>query len=232
MHDPDNSAAVHRLQRLDQMRQPLIVRSIVLLVAFCLLLISLHGWSLWSARQHQIEQTGINTANMARALASQAESSIKLGDAALAEIVERYEHDGLEGPAETRMHARLETIVRHTPELQEAFVYGADGARLASSLPTLRKGNNADREYFIYHKTHADRGLHIGKPIRSRSSGVLAIPLSRRINRPDGSFGGVAMASLKLDFFGKFYDSFDVGPTGTIILALDDGTLLYRRPFN
>jgi len=220
------------MQRLDQMRKPLVVRSIALLVTFCLLLVGLHSWSLWSARQHQIEQTGINTANMARALASQAESSIKLGDAALAEIVERYEHDGLEGPAGERMHARLQAIVRHTPELQEAFVYGADGSRLASSLPTLMKGNNADREYFIYHKTHADRGLRIGKPIHSRSSGVLAIPVSRRINRPDGSFGGVAMASLKLDFFGKFYDSFDVGPTGTIILALDDGTLLYRRPFN
>ena len=230
MSNPNDS--VRRLQRLDQMRQPLVMRSIVLLVAFCLLLVGLHVWSLWAARQHQLEQTAINTANMARALASQAESSIKLGDAALAEIVERYEHDGLEGPAGERMHARLQAIIKHTPELQEAFVYGADGSRLASSLPLLKEGNNSDREYFLYHKTHPGRSLLIGKPIRSRSSGVLAIPLSRRIDRPDGSFGGVAMASLKLDFFGKFYDSFDVGPTGTIILALDDATLLYRRPFH
>ena len=37
--------------------------------------------------------------------------------------------------------------------------------------------------------------------------------------------GGVAMASLRLSFFGDFYDSFDVGRTGTLILAIDDGTL-------
>jgi diguanylate cyclase (GGDEF)-like protein len=226
-----NNHADRRLQRLDQMRKPLVTRSIVLLVGFCLFLVGLHGWSLWAARQHQIEQTGVNTANMARALASQAESSIKLGDAALAEIVERYQHDGLDGAAGERMNARLRNIVDHTPELQEAFVYGADGARLASSLPRLVEGNNADRDYFIYHKTHTDLRLLVGKPIHSRSSGILAIPLSRRINRPDGSFGGVAMASLRLAFFGRFYDRFDVGQTGTIVLAIDDGTLLYRRPF-
>jgi diguanylate cyclase (GGDEF)-like protein len=226
-----NDSAIQRLQRLDQMRKPLVTRSIVLLAGFCLFLVGLHAWSLWASRQHQLEQTAVNTANMARALASQAESSLKLGDAALSEIVERYEHDGLEGAAEQRMHARLQAIIKQTPELQEAFVYGPDGTRLASSLPTLVRGNNADRAYFIYHKNHTDRRILVGKPIRSRSSGVLAIPLSRRIDRPDGSFGGVAMASLKLDFFGKFYDSFDVGPTGTIILAIDDGTLLYRRPF-
>jgi hypothetical protein len=226
-----NDHADRRLQRLDQMRQPLVTRAILLLAGFCLLLVSLHGWSLWTARQHQLEQTGVNTANMARALASQAESSIKLGDAALSEIVERYQHDGLDGAAGERMNTRLRNIVTHTPELQEAFVYGADGSRLASSLPTLVKGNNADREYFIYHKTHPDLRMRVGKPIRSRSSGILAIPLSRRINHPDGSFAGVAMASLRLAFFGRFYDRFDVGPTGTIILAIDDGTLLYRRPF-
>jgi diguanylate cyclase (GGDEF)-like protein len=203
----------------------------VLLAGFCLLLIGLHAWSLWASRQHQLAQSAINTANMARALASQAERSIKVGDAALAEVVERVEHDGLDGAAGERMHKRLQAFVANSPELQEAFVYGADGARLASSLPNLVAGNNADRPYFVYHKTHTDHGLLVGRPIYSLSSGVLAIPLSRRINRPDGSFGGVAMASLKLEFFGKFYDSFDVGPTGTIVLAVDDGTLLYRRPF-
>jgi diguanylate cyclase (GGDEF)-like protein len=221
-----------RLQRLDRMRKPLLLRSIALVAGFCALLVGLHAWSLWASRGHQLEQTAINTANMARALASQAERSIKVGDSILAEMVERTEHDGLEGDAGERLHRRLQTVVATSPELQEVFVYGADGERLATSLPQLKHGNNADREYFIYHQTHPGRGTLVGKPIRSRSSGVLAIPLSRRINRPDGSFGGVAMASLKIDFFGKFYDSFDVGHTGTIILATDDGTLLYRRPYN
>nr|WP_314541151.1 diguanylate cyclase [uncultured Massilia sp.] len=229
---PDSANHItDRLERLDRLRRPILVRSIVLLAGFCALLIGLHGWSLWASRQHQLKETGISTENMARALASHAERSIKVGGAILAEIVERGEHDSLDGASGERIHARMQTMVAHTPELQEVFIYGPDGARLASSLPRLVKGNNSDRPYFQYHKTHTDRGVLVGKPIYSRSSGVLAIPLSRRIDRPDGSFGGVAMASLKLQFFGKFYNSFDVGPSGTILLMLDDGTLLYRRPF-
>jgi diguanylate cyclase (GGDEF)-like protein len=222
----------HRLQRLDAQRRPLITRSILLMTCFCVLLLGLHAWSLWTAREGELEETSISTANMARALASQAERSIKIGDSILAEMVERAENDGYRQVDEARMHRRLDRIVHANPEIQELFVYDADGMRLATSLPALLPGSNADREYFRWHKAHTETGTRIGMPIRSRSTGILTIPLSRRINRPDGSFGGVAMASLKLDFFGRFYDSFDVGRTGTIVLAIDDGTLLYRRPFN
>ena len=41
----------------------------------------------------------------------------------------------------------------------------------------------------------------------------------------------MALATLNLAWFGRFYDSFDVGENGTILFALDNGTLIYRRPF-
>ncbi|HBF51413.1 MAG TPA: hypothetical protein DDX04_14915, partial [Massilia sp.] len=220
-----------RLQTLDAQRTPIMLRSIVLMTVFCLMLVGLHSWSLWASRQGELEQTAVSTANMARALASHAERSLHTADAVLAELVERAEEAGPGKLDGERMHKRMEHITAASTEIQELFVYDADGSRLATSLPTLLPGSNIDREYFRYHMTHADRGARIGKPIHSRSSGALTIPVTRRIDRPDGSFGGVAMASLRLDFFGKFYDSFDVGQTGTIILAIDDGTLLYRRPF-
>ena len=226
---PDPNAS--RLQHLDAQRTPMALRSIILMTCFCLLLVGLHGWSLWTSRQGELQENAISTANMARALASHAERSLNVADAVLAELVERAQEDGLDRLDGERMHERMAAIARRSVEIQELFVYGADGRRLASSLPTLLPGSNMDREFFRYHMTHADTATRVGKPIRSRSSGMLTIPVTRRIDRPDGSFGGVAMASLRLDFFGKFYDSFDVGRTGTIILAIDDGTLLYRRPF-
>ena len=222
----------HRLTRLNNLRRPLIGRSIVLLACLCALLVGIYGWSLWTARQRHLEETAVSTANMARALASHAERSIEVADVVLAEMVERAENDDIEGAGRERMHDRLVRLMRDSVELQELFIYGADGERVATSLPVLVHGNNADREYFKYHASHSDRTTFVGKPIISRSSGILASPLSRRVNRPDGSFGGVAMVSLKLSYFGTFYDSFDVGEEGTIILARDDGTLLYRRPFN
>jgi diguanylate cyclase (GGDEF)-like protein len=93
------------------------------------------------------------------------------------------------------------------------------------------QGNNFDREYFQYHLLHPGRGTHVGVPVRSRSTGAWILPLSRRIEAPDGSFLGVALATLNLAWFGRFYESFDVGQKGTILLALDNGTLIFRRPF-
>ena len=224
-----NQSAIHRLE---QLRTPVIWRAIALIACFSILLAGLLVSSQMASHQGELADTATSTANMARALASHAERSIMMADAVLGELVERAEFAPVEGAAADRLHARMQAIARSTPGIRELFIYGADGTRLVTSLPTTLPGSNADREFFRYHVAQASRQTHIGNPIRSRSSGVLTIPLSRRIIRPDGSFGGVVMVSLSLDYFGKFYDSFDVGKTGTIVLALDNGTLLYRRPFN
>jgi diguanylate cyclase (GGDEF)-like protein len=58
------------------------------------------------------------------------------------------------------------------------------------------------------------------------------LPVSRRIDKPDGSFGGVALGTIQINFFADLYDSFDVGKEGVIMLAIDNGIVVYRRPFN
>ena len=215
----------------DGSRRPLATLAIVLLSCFCVLLAALQAWSAWHAYRAELEDSRVTTANMARALASHAETSIKLGDAVLAEMVERVEHDGMDDAAAARLTQRLRTITHDVGELHGLFVYGPDGKWLTSSLPRPMQGNNFDREYFQYHLLHTGRATHVSVPVRSRSTGVWILPLSRRIEAPDGSFAGVALATLNLEWFGRFYDSFDVGRNGTILLALDNGTLVYRRPF-
>ncbi|MBW8902380.1 MAG: diguanylate cyclase, partial [Massilia sp.] len=213
-------------------RRPLAALVVWLLVSFCLLLAGLQGWSAWHAYDVQLEDSRIVTANMVRALASHAETSIRLGDAVLSEMVERVEHDGMDAAAAEHLTKRLQDITHDAGELHGLFVYGPDGKWMTSSLPRPMQGNNFDREYFQYHLLHDGRGTHVGVPVRSRSTGVWILPLSRRIQAPDGSFAGVALATLNLAWFGRFYESFDVGQRGTILLALDNGTLIYRRPFH
>jgi diguanylate cyclase (GGDEF)-like protein len=234
MHDADHSAADldgHGLSALDGQRRPMVALVVGLLAGFFLLLAGLQGWSAWRAYEAVGEDSRVATTNMARALASHAETSIRLGDAVLTEVVERIEHDGLGEAATARLTGRLREITHDVGELHGLFVYGPDGKWLTSSLPRPMQGNNFDREYFQFHLLHAGRGMHVGVPVRSRSTGAWILPLSRRIDGPDGSFAGVALATLNLRWFGRFYESFDVGPQGTILLALDNGTLIFRRPF-
>ncbi|MDR4308908.1 GGDEF domain-containing protein, partial [Chelatococcus sambhunathii] len=93
-----------------------------------------------------------------------------------------------------------------------------------------RKLNNADRSYFKAHKADPGLGLSISEPLVSRLTGSPIVVLSRRINRPDGSFGGIALASLKLSYFQRLFNRIGLGPEGAINLYRTDGVRLMRYP--
>ncbi|WP_306395496.1 GGDEF domain-containing protein [Telluria beijingensis] len=220
------------VDRLSGKRRP-VVRLVVLATTLgCLLLVAFAAWLVWSSRQTQIEQTEVATTNVARMVGVQVETAMKATTMALANVVERVEHDGIGDEALERLRAHLVVLTETTPELHGIFVYAADGRWLATSLIGTPQGNNSDRAYFQYHRNHPGRGIYVGHPVRSRSTGVWILPISRRLDHPDGSFAGVALVTLKVNFFERIYEELDVGRTGTVLLALDDGTVVYRRPFD
>ncbi|WP_428405991.1 sensor domain-containing diguanylate cyclase [Methylobacterium sp.] len=100
----------------------------------------------------------------------------------------------------------------------------------ASAVPP-RKLNNADRDYFKAHKANPKLGLHISRPLVSRLTGSRIVVLSRRIDKPDGSFGGIVLGSLKLSYFAGLFDQIGLGKDGAINLYLADGTRLMRHPY-
>jgi diguanylate cyclase (GGDEF)-like protein len=205
--------------------------AMIFLALVCLSLLAVQGWSSYSARQNYLDEANRSTVNMARALADHAEASINLVDTMLLGIAERVQNHALVNDPE-RLHTLLTATVGRTPSLQGLFIYGADGSWLLNSLPaTPPNANNADREYFEYHRTHVDNKAHVGIPVRSRSSGVWVVPVSRRLELPDGSFAGVVLATIKVDYFKTYYESFAIGERGTIFLASDNGRFLVRRPF-
>lgn len=73
--------------------------------------------------------------------------------------------------------------------------------------------------------------MRIGSVVRSRSTGDLIIPISRRLDYPDGSFAGVLLGTIKVDWFVRYYGDFKIDERGALVLAMRDGTLLVRRPF-
>ena len=222
----------NHVDRLSGKRRPVVRLVVAATTLGCMVLVACAAWFVWSSRQAQIHQTEVATSNVARMVGAQVETAMKTTTMALANMVERVEHDGAGEYAMTRLQAHLVELTRTTPELHGLFVYDAEGRWLATSLTEQIQGDNSDRAYFQYHRTHADKGIYIGHPVRSRSTGVWVLPVSRRIDHPDGSFGGVALVTLKVNFFERIYDELNVGRTGTVLLALDDGTVIYRRPFD
>lgn len=217
---------------LRRRRSPARVAALFLLLV-CLSLSAVQGWSIYSSRKAALGEAHIATQNVARAMADHADSVFDQVDTVLAGVVEQIDHDGMRGERQ-RLRAYLVTTAERTAPLQGLFIYDADGHWLLNSLEERPPGpplNNADREYFNYHRAHPELGSRIGAPVRSRSSGLWIIPVSRRLNHADGSFAGVLLATVNHDYFRSYYERFDIGAEGVITLASDDGQLIMRRPF-
>ncbi len=207
--------------------------AVFFVVLVCTSLIGVQAWLTVRARTVQLNESEIASANLAEAVAQHAYDTIKEADTVLVGLVERLENDGPSGPELGRLHDLLVHRVAELPQLHGLFVYGEDGRWLVNSQAVLlRNQNNSDREYFIHHRDHAGRGVHIGPPVRSKSTGDWIITVSRRFNQPDGSFGGVVLATINMEYFNKFFQRFKIGQEGAILLALDNGIMLVRRPYN
>jgi diguanylate cyclase (GGDEF)-like protein len=221
---PDGAAPAPR-------RRSVTALAMVFLALVCLSLLAVDGWNSWSSRRAYLADANNSTINMARALADHAQASFDLVDTILIGIVERVEHAELATEPD-RLRSFLVQMVARTPSLQGLFLFDANGVWVLNSLPGPSPLlNNANPEYFAYHRLHGDKSTRIGAPLRSRSSGAWVIPVSRRLEHADGSFAGVALATVRIDFFRAFYESFGIGANGAIFMASDRGQFVVRRPF-
>ncbi|MCS3408068.1 GGDEF domain-containing protein [Serratia sp. AKBS12] len=212
---------------------PLLLQAAVFVIIVAVTLIVLNAWQIWHARQIDLKTAENTSSNLARSLAQHADDTFKQVDNTLLELTERLDHDG-RGPAQrARLHKVMQAQVENAPQLHGSFVYDAQGRWIATSFGNVpTQANNSDRAYFRYHQTHDDKRPYIGQVIRSRTTGDLVIPISRRLENPDGSFGGVVLATLYVDYFRQFYDDFALDNDASLSLLLADGTILYRRPYS
>jgi diguanylate cyclase (GGDEF)-like protein len=226
-------AGQDRVDALDAERRPLKAVTIALILMACLMSVVVMAWSGYHSRTLELSGASISASNTAHTLANQANSSFKMADTVLVALVDKVEVEGWSAANMARLRALMMKHMADMPALQGLFIYDADGRWIVNSAGTRFDGrNNSDRAYFQYHARHPGRGVHIGAPIVGRTSGAWIIPVSRRIDHPDGSFAGVALATIRIDFFRKVYEGLDIGSDGRILMTLDDGTLLLRVPFD
>jgi diguanylate cyclase (GGDEF)-like protein len=89
--------------------------------------------------------------------------------------------------------------------------------------------NIADREGFRAHLA-ADTGkLYVGKPVVTRMFGTQLIPLTRRINKADGSFGGMVSLLIEPRRFTEFYENAVIGRNDMLVLVGLDGVTRARQ---
>jgi len=194
----------------------------------CVTILGLSAWREWETRDAELRNAEVDVANLAHSLVQHADDTFELADTILVGLVHRLELDGT-GPDTIRKLQDYLPTRKSSDRIHGIFVYDETGRWLATTEPVdFSKFNNSDREYFQRHRASPNRETLIGRPVRSRSGGQWIITASRRINHPDGSFAGVALLTIDVAYFAKFYERFDFGPNGSASLLNNAGIMLAR----
>jgi diguanylate cyclase (GGDEF)-like protein len=201
------------------------------IAATCAVLIGLELSNIIDQRSAVLAEGRKETANLASSLIQHAELTFGTADAILIGVVDRLEHEGIGSETGPRLKAWFVEEVRSSTQFVNFAVIDSEGTMIASTFGDKPPTQFSDREYFIYHRTHDDNVLHIGDPIRGRSADGWLIPVTRRINHADGTFGGVAVAAINPKYFQGIYDRLNLGNNSAVVLASLKGSLLVRRPF-
>lgn len=194
-------------------------------------LIGLSAWYSWNTYQHQTQTLAQTTANAADIVAQQLQDTMQVAGMTVQILRNQAANNDMNAMliAELTKEMRIEDVA--LPQLDNLALFDGQGKLVAQSNKPLTPGINvADREYFIYHRTHSDQGIRIDTPLISRASHRWVLPMTMRIDHPDGSFAGVAAVNINYDFLAEFYSRMNLGADSAVDIFLGNGTLLMRWP--
>ncbi|MEM5390069.1 diguanylate cyclase [Paraburkholderia phymatum] len=203
-----------------------------LVIAFAMLTVC--AVLLYDGRQDALEHARDASRNTLLVIERDILRNVELYDLSLQAVV-----DGVGQPEVMALPARLRDALLFdraatAKDLGSMLVLDVAGNVLIDSRSEVpSRVNLADRRYFTVHRDNPAAGLYVSAPLVSRiRKGDPIIVLSRRINNPDGSFRGVAVGTLKLEYFRRLQSGLKLGPHGTMALIHTDGHLIMRAPYN
>jgi diguanylate cyclase (GGDEF)-like protein/PAS domain S-box-containing protein len=197
----------------------------------CIAFLVLSGACEWSNRNAELKNAEVDVANLAQALAQHADDTFELVDLLLTGMVNRLQLDGTGSAAIVNLQTFMNLRKNSLGRVRGLFVYDERGRWVATTADVNMRGlDNSDRDYFRHHMQTDDRRMLIGRPVKSRSGGQWIITGSRRFNHSDGSFAGVALATIDVAYFSQFFSKFNLGKMGAATLLSADGIVLARNP--
>lgn len=184
------------------------------------------GLMLWHDHDTAEREAASDTANFVRAFDENITRTIEAVDQTLLFMRDAYQHDPKAFTGGTWASGRAFLDDLHV----QISLAGAGGNMLWTNLaPVVPDVNIADREHFQVQQTSIIDALFISRPVLGRVSGKWSIQFTRKLVAPDGSFAGVAIASLDPSYLSRFYQSISIG-NGVIMLVNTSGIVLARAP--
>jgi signal transduction histidine kinase/ActR/RegA family two-component response regulator len=192
----------------------------------------------WILREHQIDDRRQDLGNLSLLLAESTAqvmaSSFQLLDGVTG-IVQAEAGSGDARMAAAlrsrQLYQSLRDKISGVSQVDVISVVDADGNVLnfSRSFPAPAI-SLAERDYFTWHRSNASARPFISAPVRNKGNGKWTFYLSRRVNSVDGSFAGVVLVGVSVDFFSDYFRRVSLGQHAAVTLYRSDFTLLARWP--
>ena len=194
--------------------------------------------STWMLHERAIDDWRVQLDNLSLIMAENASqtmsSTYMVLDSLVDDIRVAKPEDGM---ALIRMFGSRQTFdimrdkIRGLPQVDVATIVAANGdvINFTRSYPAPLI-NLSDRDYFEYHRVHADKRVFLSKPVRNKGTGKWTFYISRRIDDAQGEFAGAVLVGISCDFLTDFFKAVDLGDGVAITLYRDDYTTLARWP--
>ncbi|PWE52905.1 hypothetical protein DEM27_27815 [Metarhizobium album] len=181
----------------------------------------------WRSTVARYELEVVGTARRLLQHARETFESARLPLVAIAEDLEAYRitKEGL-----AALDRRITRQVNASGRLSKLFVLGADGRVLAGLGGDQRKRDFSEQNFFGAHRSSVSQQFKIGQPLLNPFGQGWVIPVTQRVNTPDGHFGGVAVALFESAYFAKIYENAKMRPDDVLMLTHSDGRILATLP--
>ncbi|WP_296083712.1 diguanylate cyclase [uncultured Agrobacterium sp.] len=190
-------------------------------------------WSEYTNWQRLLQSANTRQMETARAMALHTDDILALAQQPLNNL-SAHARDALGD--EAKMQHLLEEmlrVVKTSPLLRSLAYADAQGRLIGSTFAANSAGMDlSDREYFLFHKSNASTQPRFGLPSQSQTNGRWFLPISQRIDNPDGSLAGIMIATIDMDHFSRFIETFEVNEENAFALLRKDGAILLRLPID
>jgi len=211
----------------------LIAFSALIMLLFCVFV----AYQASKAYSRAIEDGKANATRLTKILSDEVELTFLAVDLTLRRAVERQYFNTMFGgnlPHDIENNFRL--WVEETPQIVALMLVNEHGEiQVAANQVGYDDWYNytdsaAGDPAFIAMMDETDRSYYIGELRTKSSKHPKLMVMSRRINKLDGSFGGVIIAAIDPRIFIDFFTSVDIASNRFMALMLENGSVLYTAP--
>jgi diguanylate cyclase (GGDEF)-like protein len=227
---PSDVARVARPRPVRSLILAALLLGVVVMASMTFLLSMLRERALTTS-EHELRTT-------AAVLAEQSNATFQALELVQDSVLERIRAMGVETSRDYELrfsdydtHAMLQDQILSLPHVDALNLINADGKLFNYSrqwpIGTL---SVADRTFFKTLKADPKLMTMVSEPVRNRTTGTWTIYIARKVTSPDGTFVGLVLGAMQLDYFEKFYKRIMTAPDGSISLFRRDGLMLARYP--